>query len=193
MRLGSATLPGVLFIVAIAVIGEGCSGDDGTSITTTHSSTGTGASSGSGLVINTPGSLVTTCDSICSNVVAQCAPATGLYGSCLSACNDLNLVNLGCIDPFASYLACVAGATSVSCSSDGNYVLITPAKCEADREAALNCNMQPGLISACIAVPSSDACGAVATSNGPVFCVGAPEGCSSPQPNPLGIGIYCCP
>jgi hypothetical protein len=190
-------------MAAIALIGEGCSGGD-TSITTSRS--GSGASSGNGFVINTPGSLVTTCDSICSNVVAQCVPAAQLYGSCLSACNDLNLVNLGCLDPFASYLACVAGATSVSCSGDGNYVLITPAKCETDREAALNCNMQPGLVSACIAVPSSDACGAVAANSGsssgsptfespgsPVFCVGAPEGCFSPQPNPLGIGIYCCP
>jgi hypothetical protein len=208
MRVGAASLPGFLFIsvftASIVLVGEGCSGDDTSFSNSTSHSGGSSGSAGGGL--NTPGTLVSTCDTICSNVVAECTGASDLLGTCLSACNDLNLVNLGCLDPFASYLACVAGATSVQCGGDGQYVLITPSQCNADREAALSCNAQPGLIAACISVPTSNECGSVVATDGdsgiptvvespgqPYFCVGAPEGCFSPQTNPIGIGIYCCP
>ena len=143
----------------------------------------------------TPANLVSTCDMICGNVVAQCAPATGLYGACISACGNLNLLPATCLDPFLSYLTCIAGATSVQCGADGQYVLITPQQCRSDREATLTCNASPGLIAACVALPGNDSCGSAgrAVSGNPVFCVGAPEGCVAPHANPLGIGVYCCP
>jgi len=155
--------------------------------------------SGSGSTINngsngSPASLVSTCDTICNNVVAQCVQATGLYTTCLSACNDLNLLPSSCLDPFLSYLTCEAGATSTHCGSDGQYVLITPAQCQTARQETLDCNASPGLVSACVALPGNSSCGSpdLAGTN-PVFCVGAPNECSPPSPNPLGIGVYCCP
>ena len=178
---------------AIAVVGLASA-----SCSSGNTSSGNGYGGGT-----TTGTLVSTCDQICTNVVAQCGAASNLYGTCLSACGDLNLVNLGCLDPFASYLTCIAGATQVQCGADGQYVLITPGQCEADRQSTLTCNAEPGLIAACIAVPGNDSCGATTTGTGlggtvtaagrAEFCVGAPEGCTAPSPNPLGIGIYCCP
>jgi hypothetical protein len=187
-------------MAAAAIAGVAC-GDSGTYVN--HGSNqglgGFGSSgSGGGLNFGASNNLVSTCDQICNNVVAQCAPAADFYGNCLSVCGDLNLVNLGCLNPFASYLACIAGAKSVTC--EGNSVLISPPECATDRAAALSCNAGPGLVSACIAVPSNGACGSPGTSSESagtalqqVFCVGAPETCTAPQPNPLGIGIYCCP
>ena len=193
--IGATTRWGVSFMAAAAIAVVGC-GDSGTYVNRGGSSSGFG---GNGAIsFGASNNLVATCDQICTNVVAQCAPASGFFESCLSACNDLNLVNLGCLDPFASYVACIAGAKSVTCQ--GNSVLISPPQCEADRQAALSCNAGPGLVSACIAVPSTGVCPSAGTSSesvGPtfeqVFCVGAPSTCSAPQPNPLGIGIYCCP
>jgi hypothetical protein len=152
-------------------------------------------------------SLVQTCDSICAHVVAQCAAPPSLTAECLSACNDLALANLGCIAPLASYLVCLSGATSIQCQAGGQYVLLSPPQCDAQRTSVLNCNASPGLIAACIAIPGSTACvgetpapgGATggntgtASGGGAVFCVGAPSGCVSPTPNPLGLGTYCCP
>jgi hypothetical protein len=135
-----------------------------------------------------PASLVSTCDQICANVVAQCAGMPGLEAQCVSACGALNLVQTGCLDPFASYLACIAGATSVQCGANG--VLITPPQCESDRQAVLGCNAPPGPVQACVQLPGSTACSGA---SGAVFCVGAPNGCQSPSPNPIGIGTYCCP
>jgi hypothetical protein len=141
-----------------------------------------------------PGDLVSTCDTICNNVIAQCVPATGLYGTCMSACNDLYLLPSSCLDPFLSYLTCIAGATSVTCGGNGQYVLITPAQCQTAREDTLTCNASPGLVAACVALPGNDSCGSpdLAGTN-PLFCVGVPNGCTSPTTNPLGIGVYCCP
>jgi len=158
--------------------------------------------SGSGTTVNgngfygpggtSPSTLVSECDMICTNVVAGCAGATGLLGTCLSACNDLNLLQGTCLDPFLSYLTCIVGvgSASVSCGSDGTYVLLTPPQCQDERASTLTCNASPGLVAACIALPGNASCGA---SGNPEFCVGAPAGCSSPSPNPLGIGVYCCP
>jgi hypothetical protein len=188
------SLRGVLYASMMGVIGVGCSGNG----TTTSYSSGSGANgSSNGLGGPTPGTLVSTCDQICSNVVARCVDSpANVYTDCISACGALNLVQGSCLDPFASYLACMAGATSVTCGGDGQYVLITPQECEADREATLNCNAAPGLIAACVGVPSNQ-CGASdtngqTTGEAAVFCVGAPAGCAPPEPNPLGIGVYCC-
>jgi len=91
----------------------------------------------------------------------------------------------------------VAGATSVSvtCGTNGDYVLVSPANCEDDRDATLSCNAKPGLVAACIALPPNVQCAAPPAGGGPnaEFCVGAPNGCAPPSANPLGIGLYCCP
>jgi hypothetical protein len=150
--------------------------------------------SGGGRVSPTPASLVSTCDQICANVVAQCSGSVSLEATCESACGDLSFVQLGCIDPFASYLACVVGATSVKCGAGGQDVLIMTPQCESDRQAVLNCNAPPGAVAACVQLPGNTSCGVVAPgATGPVFCVGVPNGCNSPTPNPVGIGTYCCP
>jgi hypothetical protein len=149
---------------------------------------------GSGSLGPTPATLVSTCDQICSNVVAQCSESVTLNAQCVNACGDLGLVQVGCIDPFASYLACIAGATSVQCGAGGQDVVITTPQCESDRQAVLTCNAPPGVVTACVQLPGNTACGPVAAgAASPEFCVGAPSGCQSPSPNPIGIGTYCCP
>jgi hypothetical protein len=139
------------------------------------------------------GNLVSTCDQICANVAAQCVGSPSLEAQCMAACSNLNLVGVGCLDPFASYLACIAGATSVHCDANGQYVLLTPAQCESDRQAVLTCNASPGLVTACIALPSSPSCTPASGGTSTEFCVGAPANCMPPSPNPIGIGTYCCP
>jgi len=149
---------------------------------------------GSGSLGPTPETLVSTCDQICANVVAQCSESAALDAECLNACGDLSLVQLGCIAPFASYLACIAGATSVQCGADGQDVVVTTPQCEDDRQAVLTCNAPPGVVTACVQLPGNTSCGPSATSAmSAEFCVGAPSGCQSPSPNPVGIGTYCCP
>ena len=194
---GATTRWVVSFMTAAAIAVVGC-GDGGTYVNHGSTQNSGGFGSSGSISFGPSNSLVSTCDQICNNVVAQCAPESDFYASCLSACNDLNLVNLGCLNPFASYVACIAGAKSITC--EGNSVLISPPECAADRQAALDCNAGPGLVSACIAVPATGLCPSAGTSSesiGPtlqqVFCVGAPSTCSAPQPNSLGIGIYCCP
>jgi len=157
-----------------------------------------GNSSGNANFDGSPATLINKCDQICNNVVATCASAAGVpYNTCLSACNDLALVPSSCLNPFASYLICIAGATSVTvtCGAGTDYALVTPPDCESDREATLSCNASPGLVAACIALPGNASCAAVPLGGGPnpEFCVGAPSGCAPPSPNPLGIGVYCCP
>lgn len=139
---------------------------------------------------SSPTSLVSTCDQICSNVVARCAGTPMLQADCFNACGALNLVQTGCLDPFASYLACIAGATSVQCGPNAQYVLIVPQQCESDRQAVLGCNAPPGVVQACVQLPGNTSCSGP---SGAVFCVGAPNGCQPPSPNPIGIGTYCCP
>ena len=142
-----------------------------------------------------PATLISKCDQICNNIVAQCTSVSD--NTCLSACNDLGLVPQSCLNPFASYLICLAGVTSVTvtCGANGDAALITPPDCDQDREATLTCNASPGLVAACIALPGNASCAAPPVGGGPnaEFCVGAPNGCEPPSPNPLGIGIYCCP
>lgn len=157
-----------------------------------------GSSNGGNGFDGSPATLINKCDQICNNVVAQCAAAAGVpYTTCLSACNDLGLLPQSCLNPFASYLLCIAGATSitVTCGANGDAALVTPDNCEADLEATLSCNASPGLVAACIALPGNASCAAPPAGGGPntEFCVGAPSGCEPPSPNPLGIGVYCCP
>jgi hypothetical protein len=156
------------------------------------------SSNGDGAPDDSPATLISKCDQICNNVLAQCTGTAGApYNACLSACDDLAVVPASCLDPFASYLICIAGATSVTvtCGSNGDAALVTPPDCEADREATLNCNASPGLVAACIALPGNASCAtpAAGSAPNPEFCVGAPSGCAPPTPNPLGIGVYCCP
>jgi hypothetical protein len=185
------SLRGVLLLGALGLAGVSCSGTGGTTIRTTGN--GNGSSSGGGIVLGGPSpvSLVATCDNICNNVIAQCTDSDSLYQTCTDACGDLSVIQQSCLDPFASYLTCLVGGNSIQCGAGGQYVLITPPECEADREATLNCNAEPGIVSACIALPGNTSCNA--EQGGAVFCLGAPAGCTSPGPNPIGIGIYCCP
>jgi hypothetical protein len=181
----SHALRALPFLALLGVAVASCSG--GTSTTG-------GYYGGTGTSTNVPATLVSRCDTICSNVIANCLPATSLLGTCLDACNELNLLPLGCLDPFLSYLTCLAGSTQVQCGTDGTYVLITPPECQQARVDTLNCNASPGVVSACVALPGTSSCGTPGVvGSGPSFCVGAPEGCNSPSPNPLGIGVYCCP
>jgi hypothetical protein len=181
---------GALAVTAIVGVLAGCSGS---STTTTSNGNGSGSLLGAIQSIPTPDTLVTTCEKICNNVVAECVEADSLLDTCLSGCEDLNLVSLGCVDPFATYLACLSGATSVTCQATADQISlqVTPPQCAADRSAAIECNAAPGLVSACIAVPGSSACDG--SFGSPAFCIGAPDSCLSPEPNPLGIGVYCCP
>jgi hypothetical protein len=124
----------------------------------------------------------------------MCAPASSLYGTCLSACGDLNLLPQSCLNPFLAFVTCEADATMVDCNADGTYAVLTPSQCDTDRDATLECNATPGLVSACVALPGNASCsGPDLAGTNPVFCVGAPNGCTAPEPNPIGIGVYCCP
>lgn len=173
-----------LFVGATMMVTASCSSSGGN---------GPGGSNSS------PATLVSDCDRICGNVLTKCPGVAGVpYNTCVSACDDLSLIPSSCLNPFASYLLCEVGATSVSvtCGPNGDSVtLLTPPACEGDRDATLTCNASPGLVAACIALPGNTSCTAAQVGGGPnpEFCVGAPTGCAPPNPNPLGIGLYCCP
>lgn len=161
---------------AVLAAGTSCSGSGSTSSTAT------------------PLTLVTECDEICQQLASCGVTAASLQAQCSSACGDLWLVQAGCLDAFASYMACLAGATSVQCGAGGQYVVVTPPSCDSYRESFLTCSAGPSPVAACIALPGNTACGTVAApSSNPSFCVGVPEGCVSPEPNPLGLGTFCCP
>lgn len=177
----------VLWFAALAgVAGEaGCSGNNDSA----SSLFGSGSN------------VISTCQQICNNVLAQCPSTAGVYGQCTSACNDLILVPQSCLTQFAGYLACLGGATSasISCSPGGTTVTIAPGSCMSEEEAYATCNGGPSPISACIALPPSNtACGSSTANEGlgtpgkPVFCVGQPSGCTVSGSNPFGIGTYCC-
>jgi hypothetical protein len=152
------------------------------------------SSGGSGGAGASPLTLVSECDRICGQLATCGASAASLQLQCSNACGNLSLVQAGCVDPFASYLTCLAGANSVQCGSGGQYVLVTPPACESSRQAFLSCNAGPSPVAACVQLPSNDACAsAVAPATHAFFCVGAPAACTSPQPNPLGLGTFCCP
>jgi hypothetical protein len=139
--------------------------------------------------------LVSKCDQICAQV-GTCGASPALVSQCQSACGDLALAPLGCLDPFAAYLACLGGANSVQCSTGPGqaYVFVTPPQCEADRQNLVGCNAGPSPVAACVQLPGNSACGIGAPAQmHDTFCVGEPSVCTSLQPNPLGIGTFCCP
>ena len=103
-----------------------------------------------------PATLVSTCDTICDNL-SPCASAS-LAAQCLNVCNDSSVVPATCINQFASYLACLAGAKSVSCQAGGQYVLITPTECETDWQAFVSCNANPSIIAARTQVQTNTPC-----------------------------------
>jgi hypothetical protein len=142
-----------------------------------------------------PLTLVSECDQICSQLSACGADAVSLEPQCTSACGDLAIVPAGCLDPFVAYVTCLAGVTSVQCSGNGAYVVVTPPSCEADRQAFLSCNAGPSPVAACLALPGNTSCATAPIGSPPTatFCVGQPPQCTSPQPNPLGLGVFCCP
>jgi hypothetical protein len=181
MPIRAKSLAALFLGGATAVLFAACSSSSGTTITTNGNGSGAGS----------PGSLVSTCDTICNNL-APCGSAS-LDANCLSVCDNLNIVPASCVDSFASYLACLAGAKSVSCQAGGQYVLVTPPECQSDRQAFVSCNAGPSIVSACLGLSGNTSCAATAPAEKPVFCVGAPSGCTPPNPNPLGIGVYCCP
>src|SRR5271154_1476282 len=98
--------------------------------------------SGGGGIDDSPGTLVSKCNQICTNVLASCTSTTLAPSTCTSTCNDLYLAPSSCLDPLASYLVCAVGATSVTvtCGAGGDGVFVSPQSCESDREATLNCN-----------------------------------------------------
>jgi hypothetical protein len=171
-RLGASGLVGALVLTAVAACSSGGGGG------------GSGAS---------PLTLVATCDQICGQLATCGATAASLESECMNGCGDLALVQAGCLDPFAAYLTCLAGATSIQCGAGGQYVIVTPPSCEADRETFLGCNAGPSPVAACVELPGNTACQTPGLPAAPAsFCVGEPAGCTSPQPNPLGLGTFCC-
>jgi hypothetical protein len=156
----------------------------------TDASCSSGGGGGAGA---SPLTLVSECDQICSQLATCGATAASLEGQCMGACGDLALVQAGCLDPFAAYLTCLAGATSIQCGAGGQYVVITPQSCDGDRETFLNCSAGPSPVAACVELPGNTSCQTAPVMSAATFCVGAPAGCTSPQPNPLGIGTFCCP
>jgi len=136
-------------------------------------------------------SLVSTCDAICNNVVAQCGVAASAYGACLSACQDLSLVQLGCVDALAAYLACLGGATSVQCEGDGRTVVLRSPSCAPQQQAFEGCTANLSVAGCVELSPAGTTCPAGGA--GALFCVGHPAGCQAAATNAFGIGSYCCP
>jgi hypothetical protein len=167
---------GAVATVGLLVAGASCS------------SGGSSSGGASGLT------LVSECDRICSQLSTCGATAASLEAQCTNACGNLALV-AGCLDPFAGYLTCLAGATSVQCGAGGQYVLVTPPACESYRQTFLACNAGPSPVSACVELPGNTSCATPGSPAGvhAAFCVGQPSSCTSPQPNPLGLGTFCCP
>jgi hypothetical protein len=179
-------------LVSLLLVGEvSCSGTSGTSTTT-----GTSGTNGPGGTFGTPAtfggtpatgsSLATTCTSICNNVLATCSVSTDAYMQCVNACQSLNLVQSNCITDFASYLACLAGANSVSCVG-GQYIVISPPACNLQQQAYATCTGPK--FAACIEVSSTTTCGQ-GHNRRTLFCLGAPDGCDSSGGL---LGPYCCP
>ncbi|HLK40668.1 MAG TPA: hypothetical protein VKU41_28140 [Polyangiaceae bacterium] len=158
---------------------------------------GGGGGNGSG----TP-SLESTCTTVCNNVLGQCCNVVGAacggssaLNNCLQSCQGLSAVEGTCVDQFASYLACLSGATSISCEASGPTITVLSPSCNTQFQAYGQCTGGPSPVSACIGISTpSSPCG---TSSAPgtqsLFCVGQPAGCLPAGPGLFGIGPYCCP
>jgi hypothetical protein len=186
MRRLSAVLAAFLIVGGVS-----CSGSSGTS--TTVGTNGAGGTFGNSTTFGgTPAaggsSLAATCTNICNNVLATCSVSTDAYTQCVNACQTLNLVQSTCVTDFAAYLACLAGANSVSCVG-GQYIIISPPSCQAQQQAYANCTGPK--FAACIEISNgTTACGQGHNSR-TLFCLGAPDGCDSAGGGLLGP--YCCP
>lgn len=147
---------------------------------------GSGGQSGAG--------LVSTCSTICDNVLAKCGVAPAIHADCLGACRNLELANVGCVDEFSAYIACAGGATSISCGGNGQYVVVSPARCDPEKSAYDFCAAGGPPLAACFAQPWRDS--ACSTAKEPtvhaLFCVGRPAGCQSVEGGGV-LGLYCCP
>ena len=187
---------------AVAILAVACASCGGTSAGV--GTGGSGATNGAGGTFSSNGaaggvsaggsSLVITCDNICNNVLAACTTpplAPGAYSQCLNACQNLDIVQSSCAADFAGYLACLAGANSVQCSGDGQYVVVSPPSCDAQLNAYANCTGGPPL-AACIEISSGSApCDRHAPRTRALFCVGVPPADCDPAGGLLGP--YCCP
>jgi hypothetical protein len=140
------------------------------------------------------GGLVSTCSSICDNVLAKCGVAPAVHADCLAACGRLDIADVGCVDEFAAYIACVGGATSITCGANGQYVVVSPASCAPQKSAYELCTGGGPPVAACFAQPWRDS--ACTATREPIahalFCVGQPAGCQSVEGNGI-LGLYCCP
>jgi len=141
-----------------------------------------------------PAGLVSTCSSICDNVLAECGVAPAIHAECLGACRQLELANVGCVDDFAAYLACVGGATSISCGANGQYVVVSPASCAPEKSAYDWCTGGGPPLAACFAQPWRDPICSAAREPSPraLFCIGRPAGCQSVEGSDM-FGLHCCP
>jgi hypothetical protein len=190
-----------IYPLLIAFFGVTCSSCGGTS--STVGTAGTGANPAGGALLSSTGatagspaggsSLVMTCDNICNSVLATCTNppvSTDAYAQCLNACQNLNLVQSTCAADFAAYLACLAGANSVQCGGDGQYIVVSPPTCETQRSAYADCTGGPPL-AACIEVVDGTSCAAHQPRMRVLFCVGVPPS----DCDPVGglLGPYCCP
>jgi hypothetical protein len=198
-RLLRNALPAIVG-APIVLIGLGCGGSSGT--VGAGAPSGANPAGGSFFSAGTAGgnaapsgsNLVLTCDNICNNVVATCVSpplSPDAYMQCINACQYLNLVQSTCVADFAGYLGCLAGANSVSCSGNGQYVVVSPPTCEEQRNAYADCVGGPPL-AACIEIAqTSTSCAAHAPRNRALICVGVPP----PDCDSTGglLGPYCCP
>jgi hypothetical protein len=183
-------IPGRTLSLAIVAAATVACSSGGSGTSTTYSGTPTLGLPSFGPV---PANLVSTCDTICDHALAQCGAPVTVYGECVSACGELNLVQAGCVNQLASYLACLSGVTSIQCEAGGEYVLVSPPSCEAERTALGTCSGGPP-IAACVEVPvGNTTCPAGTPAAGALFCVGQPTGCDPASTDPFGIGTYCCP
>jgi hypothetical protein len=149
---------------------------------------------GNGSSQGRPAGLVSTCSSICDNVLARCGVAPAVHAECLNACQQLELANVGCVDDLAAYLACVGGATSITCGANGQYVVVSPASCALEKSAYDFCTAGGPPLAACFAQPWRDAICSAAKAPSPraLFCVGRPAGCQSVEGGDV-LGLHCCP
>ena len=188
-----------LILAFVAVAGPACGGTSAGVGTA-----GSGATNGTGGTFSSMGatggvsgggsSLVITCDNICNNVLATCTTpplAQGAYSQCLNACQNLDVAQSSCATDFAAYLACLAGANSVQCSGDGQYIVVSPPSCDEQRSAYASCTGGPPLAACIETSPGSPACASHAPRTRTLFCVGLPPADCDPAGGLLGP--YCCP
>jgi hypothetical protein len=147
-------------------------------------------SGNSGQVSGNDSSLASTCEDVCLNVVGRCAGAPApSVSQCLQSCQQLGGFQGTCVDRFASYLACLSAATSITCTNDVVSVTFVSPSCEQQQQAYGACSGVPVSTSACFGLGSHTA----ACIQDELFCIGPPPGCVPDGATLFGIGNYCCP